>query len=405
MLGFFVYGFSNYEFIVKIAFIHNERKIGTGAHFINDLMASRLREVGVRVKNFYPKHALLDAPLHLKGISNVLFFYSLLEHKDEVLKYDLIQGTTFTPLAFLPFSIPVVSHFGSTSWGFLNAVPQAKDMEPSLRSIWLDLKRDGAIRELNVRTRRPLRDVAEIEKLVALRAEAVIATSEIVKQDLLGIGVPQERIHVVPNAIEDYWFKSRSAFMDTPSLVFLGRLGADAFTLKLKGLDRLIDYYQRFPSVSKYTIGMTTNKKLPGWFDTHLQRQYFHANLKKERIPELLSDKAGSILLITSRYEGFSLSLIEGMSQGLIPVTYPVGIAPEIIQNGINGFLVSSQEEGYRAINDLLRRPTEDRRRLSEAARATARRFDSRAISKRLLDVYKRTIKKKSSFRAAARVP
>lgn len=41
---------------MKVAFIHNDKKLGTGAHFINDLMASRLREAGVRVKSFYPRH-------------------------------------------------------------------------------------------------------------------------------------------------------------------------------------------------------------------------------------------------------------------------------------------------------------------------------------------------------------
>lgn len=383
-----------YRCFMKVAFIHNDKKLGTGAHFINDLMASRLRESGVRVKNFYPKNPLLDAPHHLKGISNVLFFYSLLEHKDEVLKYDLIQGTTYTPLAFLPFSIPVVSHFGSTSWGFLKAVPLAKDLEPVLRNIWLTLKESGAINELNIRTRRPLKDIAEIEKFVALRADAVIATSEIVKKDLLEVGVSSAKIHVVPNAIEDYWFKRHPLILsEKPSLIFLGRIGADAFTLKLKGVDRLIDDYQLFPSIEKHTIGITTNKALVEWCNQHLQHHQFHANLKKERIPELLSDKAGSILLITSRYEGFSLSLIEGMSQGLIPVTYAVGIAPEIIQNGKNGFLVHSQKEGKKAIEYLLHLPTEERRRLAEVARETARKFDSKTISKRLLAVY-RTIKK-----------
>jgi glycosyltransferase involved in cell wall biosynthesis len=387
-----------YSLRMKVAFIHNDKKLGTGAHFINDLMASRLREAGVRVKSFYPKNPLLDAPHHLKGISNVLFFYSLLEHKDEILKCDLIQGTTYTPLAYLPFSIPVVSHFGSTSWGFLKAVPLAKNLERSLRDIWLALKNGGAIRELNVRTRRPLRDVAEIEKLVALRADAVIATSEIVKKDLLEAGVSLENIHVVPNAIEDYWFKRRlMTILERPSLVFLGRIGADAFTLKLKGLDRLIDYYQRFPSIEKHTIGITTNKALVDWCNRNIQNHHFHVNLKKERIPELLSDKAGSILLITSRYEGFSLSLIEGMSQGLIPVTYPVGIAPEIVQNGKNGFLVDSQKEGKSAIEYILHLTKEERHQLAKAAQETARRFDSKTISKRLLAVYSHTLKKLST--------
>lgn len=383
---------------MKVAFIHNEKKLGTGAHFINDLMASRLRESGVRVKNFYPKNPLLDAPLHLKGISNVLFFYSLLEHKDEILKYDLIQGTTYTPLAFLPFPIPVVSHFGSTSWGFLHAVPLAKDLAPPLRKIWVALKKAGAISELNVYTRRPLRDVAEIEKLVALRADTVIATSEIVKNDLLDIGVSPERIRVVPNAIEDYWLKrKRNMSVGQPSLVFLGRIGADVFTLKLKGLDRLFDYYQHFPTVPKHTIGITTNQNLVNWFDTTLANHQFYANYKKERIPELLEGKAGSILLITSRYEGFSLSLIEGMSQGLIPVTYPVGIAPEIIQNGKNGFLIHTQSEGKRAIDYILKLSHEDRQLLASAAVETAQKFSSKVISKRLIEVYTETLKRQSS--------
>ena len=383
---------------MKVAFIHNDKKLGTGAHFINDIMAHRLRESGVRVKNFYPKTPLLDAPLHLKGLSNILFFYSLLEHKDAILKYDLIQGTTYTPLAFLPFSIPVVSHFGSTSWGFLKAVPLAKDLEPALRKIWSTLKDEGVIRELNVRTRRPLQDVAEIEQFVALRANAVIATSNIVKQDLLGVGVSEKNIHIVPNAIEDYWFERKPAeVLDDPGLVYLGRMGTDVFTLKLKGLDRLIDYYQYFQNTPKHTIGITMNSQLVDWCDRKIPNHHFYSNVKKERIPDLLGDKYGSILLVTSRYEGFSLSLIEGMSQGLIPVIYPVGIAPEIIKNGKNGFLVKSQAEGKAVIGRLLRMSKNRRQKLAQSAQETARKFNSKIIGKRLLDVYSKTLKKQSA--------
>lgn len=382
---------------LKIAFIHNDKKLGTGAYFINDLMASRLGESGVRVKNFYPKSPLLDAPLHLRGLNNILFFYSLLEHKDEILKYDLIQGTTYTPLAFLPFSLPVVCHFGSTSWGFLKAVPLAKDLEPSLRKIWLQLKEEGAIRELNVHSRRALKDVAGIEQLVALRANSVIATSNIVKKDLLEAGVLPENIYVVPNAIEDYWFTHSSfVVLEKPSLIFLGRLGTDVFTLQLKGLDRLIDFYQSFPSVQKQTIGMTMNKTLVAWCEKNIPNHQFHKNVIKEDIPDFLKEKAGSILLITSRYEGFSLSLIEGMSQGLIPVVYAVGVAPEIIVNGKNGFLIRSQSEGKKAIAHILSLSKEKRRRLAVAAEETAQKFNSRIISKRLIEVYNETLKKKS---------
>src|SRR3989338_8536680 len=82
---------------MKVAFIHNDKKLGTGAHYINELMAIKLRGRGVEVKNFYPRTSLIDPPIHLKGFSNILFFYSLLEKKDEIMRFNLVQGTTYTP--------------------------------------------------------------------------------------------------------------------------------------------------------------------------------------------------------------------------------------------------------------------------------------------------------------------
>src|SRR3989344_4968773 len=96
---------------LKIAFIHSDKKISTGAHHINELMSNALAERGVRVRSFFPRYQLADTPVHLKGIANILFFHSLLEHKEEILKNHIIQGTTYTPLPFLSFNVPVVCHF------------------------------------------------------------------------------------------------------------------------------------------------------------------------------------------------------------------------------------------------------------------------------------------------------
>ncbi|MBU2613308.1 glycosyltransferase family 4 protein [Patescibacteria group bacterium] len=375
---------------MKVAFIHNSKRLGTGAHHINDLMAVRLREAGVTVRNFYPRHPLMDAPVHLKGIANILFFHSLLERQDDILKCDLIQGTTYTPLAFLSFPIPVVSHFGSTSWGFLRAVPRTSDLDDGLRSVWVELKSAKVIKELNVKTRKPLRDVAEVEKLVATQADAVIATSDIVRDDLLSVGVPADRLHVVHNAIEDYWFDRRNlAVRDAPALVFLGRIGHDVFTMKLKGIDRLIDLYRSFPTLEKRTIGMTLNASLVAWMDRNVPHHRFEQNVAKLDIPGRLRDLEGSVLFIPSRYEGFSLSLIEGMSRGLIPVVYPVGIAPEIIVNGQNGFLVKNQDEARASVRFLMHQSPQERRGMAMHARDTARTFNAKRIVGSLLRVYR----------------
>jgi len=373
---------------MKIAFIHNEKKLGTGAHYINDLMALKLRESDVDIKNFYPRATLMETPVHLGGLKSILFFYSLLERRKEILKFNIIQGTTYTPLPFLAYPVPVVSHFGSTTRGFLSATPTATNLENGGKKIWYRLKKEGVLTEVNIKTRRPLRDIADIEEYVASRATAVIATSEHVKKELLASGVKEDKIHLIHNAIEDYWLESSSQeFASEPSLVFLGRLGSDAFTLKLKGVDRLIGLYQKFPDVQKYTFCMTTNKKLIEWLRTKIARHTVFSNTRKDKLPDMLRPLRGGILFIPSRYEGFSLSLIEGMSQGLVPIVYPVGVAPEIIKNGENGFLVSSQAEAVEKTQQLLV-DADMRRRLSEKASETARQFSSKIIAQKLMKLY-----------------
>jgi glycosyltransferase involved in cell wall biosynthesis len=377
---------------MKIAFIHNEKKIRTGAHYINDLMFKKLAEEGVKVKNFYPRSKLLDVPVEMKGLQNILFFHSLLEHKNDILKCDLIQGTTYTPLALLPFNIPIVSHFGSTSSGFIKATPRTQHLEPKLRGIWTMLKKAGVINELNIKTRRPLRDIAEIENLVARRSNMAIATSEMVKKDLIGSGISPDKISVVWNSIEDFWFEGSPVEEMAPvGLVYLGRLGGDVFTMKLKGLDRMIYIWNKFKTLPKTSIALTNSKKLAHWIRNVFENHYTYTNLSKEKIKEKLSGKRGQIFINPARYEGFCLSMVESMSQGLIPVSFPVGVAPEIIVDGENGYIVDSIEKMEKVIR-LIISDEELRDRLSKNAIKTSRKFQADRMAKKLIKVYEGVI-------------
>jgi len=377
---------------MKIAFIHSDKKIGTGAHFINDLIACKLREKGAEVNNFYPQFLLTDTPIHFKGINNILFFYSLLEKREEILRHDIIQGTTYTPLAFLRFSKPVVSHFGSSTIGFLKAVPKTNHLESGCSDVFIRLKQSGAIREFNIKTRRPLNDIASIEQYAAARADYIIATSEIVKKDIISVGVAAEKIEVIYNAIEDYWFETpNNSPKSEPTLVFLGRIGEDPFTLKLKGVDRLIWLFEQFPEVKKFSVIMSRNKKLVQWMKNNIPNHTIVANAVKDTIPSMLNQHAGGIALLTSRYEGFSLSLIEAMSQGMVPVSFSVGVAPEIIRNGENGFVIRTIEEAEEKIK-LLLNDTALRHCLALAARETAKQFRSDTMIEKTLALYRKIL-------------
>lgn len=383
---------------IKVAFIHNEKRIHTdmhtGAAQINRLMAWALAKIGVQVKHFYPRHQLTDTPIHLRGIANILFFYSMLEHKNEILKFDIIQGTTYTPLPFLAFNTPVVCHFGSTARGYLDSVPSTKQLPEEEKKIFKELTKLNIIPELDLKTFRPMEDVADIETVAALRSNTCIATSKKVKNELVEIGIPQEKIVLIHNAIEDYWFEpQRITTIQPPHLVFLGRLGNDVFTLKLKGFTRLVNFYRAFPNIPKTTICMTTNRKLKDWLRVSFPKHYMYTNLRKDLIPGALAPLFGSILFLSSRYEGFSLSLIEGMSQGLVPIAFSVGVVPEVIKDGENGFIVKTEKEAEMRAEELLN-DEEKRIKMANAAKQMAIQFHSTRIADKLLLLY-REIKEK----------
>jgi len=132
---------------------------------------------------------------------------------------------------------------------------------------------------------------------------------------------------------------------------------------------------------------MTTNKSLIAWLRSKILNHSLYLNVQKDKLPEFLRPLRGSILFISSRYEGFSLSLIEGMSQGLIPIAYSVGVVPEIIRNGENGFIISSQAEAIERVNQILSDEVL-REKLSAEAIKTSSQLSSSVIAQKLIALY-----------------
>lgn len=373
--------------IMKVAYIFDDKNQTTGAHHINRLIIEKLKERGVEVSSYYPTAQKTIESVRFKGLKSILFFYSLIQQKKAILQADLIQGTTFTPISFLGFGIPVVCHFGSTNAGLLKATPHTAALEDENKAVYRALVHDGVLSEIRLKTRRPLRDIAEVELYTALLADAVIATSAGVKRELVSFGVPPERIRVIHNAIEDCWFTEPQEKMAPPILVFLGRIGNDVFTWKLKGLDRMIVLYKKFPHLPKLSIVATPNEQLADWLDREIPHHTACFNVPQQEIGSMLHAHRGGIVLLTSRYEGFSLSLIEAMSQGLIPIAYAVGVVPEIIEDGVNGYIVSSVREARAKIRKIC---SDERLRatLSKGAITTAGRFHGEQMTETLTDFY-----------------
>lgn len=381
----------------KILFIHTEKKFKTGAHYINEITIKKLKQQGYNVDTLYPTESIDLLSSDMSGISNILLFYSLIKKHEDAEKYDLIHGTTYTPLAFLGNGTPVISHFGSTTYGSLKSVPSLKNLEKENKELGLIFKNlygNNTIPTIKS-SLKPLKDISKIEIYVAKRSDAVIVASEKVKTELIKNKVPKNKIILIHNAIEDYWFNSNilKNVKKEANLVYLGRLGHDQFTVKLKGMPRLIYILKNYPSLNKVIIGMCSKREQYKNVFNQILKTKSYLSMEKKKIPAILRKHYGDLYINTSRYEGFCLSLIEAMSQGLVPIVFPFGVVPEIIENGKNGYIVHSIDEMISKINEI-KSDVSERKKIAENAIQTAKKFNSTNMIKQYSKLYEFLIKR-----------
>ena len=118
-----------------------------------------------------------------------------------------------------------------------------------------------------------------------------------------------------------------------------------------------------------------------------------YLSVEKKNIPSILGKHYGDIYINTSRYEGFCLSLIEAMSQGLVPIVFSFGVVPEIIENDKNGYIVYSINEMISKINEI-KSDVSKRNKIAENAIKTAKKFNSAEMIKHYVNLYESLIKR-----------
>jgi glycosyltransferase involved in cell wall biosynthesis len=108
-----------------------------------------------------------------------------------------------------------------------------------------------------------------------------------------------------------------------------------------------------------------------------------HVNPSTNRLAELMQD--ASVLVLSSRFEGFPLILLEAMAAGLSVVSFNCPTGPgEIITHEADGLLVPAQDvPALAAALDRIMSDESLRRRLAAAAPAAMRPFSSTEVGRR----------------------
>lgn len=188
-----------------------------------------------------------------------------------------------------------------------------------------------------------------------------------------------KKVFYIPNCLDK--IPNKLSKLDSKNLIAVGRLSRE------KGFDDLLKLFKRVSTKNpewKLNVvgdGMEKNKLLELAKELKLgDKVTFHGYQDKNYINDLMLDS--SIYLMTSHTESFGLVLIEAMSYGIPCVAYTSAQgANEIIDDGINGYLVENrdQDEMLDKINALI----EDeklRKKLGKEARSKSKEYSGEVV-------------------------
>lgn len=168
----------------------------------------------------------------------------------------------------------------------------------------------------------------------ALAADFVITPSTFAKQTLIDVGVVPERIAVVPYGISTQRFPAKQRW-DTAKplrLIFVGSM------IQRKGLGYLFEAMRALKDqpVELVLVGR-------GACDEELLGHYADVPFRKvvrathDQLIQELTD--ADVFVLPSLAESFALVIIEAMAVGLPVITTTHTAGPDIISEGVNGFV------------------------------------------------------------------
>jgi glycosyltransferase involved in cell wall biosynthesis len=176
---------------------------------------------------------------------------------------------------------------------------------------------------------------------VLRRIDALIVMGEGWREFYVSIGVPREKVVVLPNPVALPAALPRRERIGKITFVYLGLIAAH------KGTFDLVEALGRLPqsTLAKVRVVIAGNGE-----DRELQRRIRALSLQEavevrawlgpeERDALLASAEA---FVLPSYNEGLPMALLESMAWGLAPVVAPVGGIPEVVEDERTGLLVRS---------------------------------------------------------------
>jgi len=223
-------------------------------------------------------------------------------------------------------------------------------------------------------------------------AEAVYAYSNLEKCYLVGLGVQEKKIWIIPPGIDLSKF-SKSPVLEKKGSITIGYLGRFCV---VKGVHRIIPTLRAI---------LREEKEVKVVFTGILEDVKYAKNvispLKKFSNFEYLSDLSTSpirfynmcdIILIPSMSETGAIAVLEAMASGKVVIASDINPIKEYIQHERSGFLFRDQKEVYLCLKKLIENP-DLIEEIGKRAREEAEKYDWQLVIRRYETMYKSVIK------------
>jgi D-inositol-3-phosphate glycosyltransferase len=239
---------------------------------------------------------------------------------------------------------------------------------------------------------------AEAECRIGLDCDQVIATCRDEVRELARLGIPRDKISVVPCGVDTsvFWPAGAVARRRRPGrLLTLGRL------VERKGIDTVIAALPLLPGAELVVAGgpspgaLAENAEFRRLRDIALargvaDRVIFTGAVARQQVPDLI--RSADVAVCTPWYEPFGIAALEAMACGVPVVASAVGGLTDSIVHGTTGLLVPSRDPAAlaAAAGALLADPAM-RAAYGEAGAQRARRWYSwPRVAAQTEDVYRR---------------
>ena len=210
------------------------------------------------------------------------------------------------------------------------------------------------------------------------RVDRIVCVAEAVRQyfldmHLLWIRLPPEKVVTIHKGHDLGWYRDRPvdrAGLGIPDAAFV--VGCVANWRPRKGVEVLIEACRALPPdapIHLLLVGNMENPDLQAKIDSSPYRDRIHVLGFRKDAPAVIAACDAAVLPSVKR-EGLPKTVIEAMAYGVPPVVTDCGGSPELVVDGVSGFVVPVRdpEALAGAINELYA-DAELRARLGQGAR------------------------------------